>query len=127
MTPHCPPTSANGLDGATKVIAMYEPLGLQADVDAKIVWAIAQLHDKAFGYYRQRRFAKAAKTFARAQRLCEQDPGLHISPKPAAILRQRCAQFVVRPPPLEWKSLGQWKNWNILKETHSVSGNHSGS
>merc|ERR1712224_764383 len=94
-------------------LAMYEPIGLQDDVDAETISAIAQLHEKAFAYYRQRRFAKAAQSFSRAKHMCEQNPGLRINPKPSATLHQRCTEFVVRPPPIEWVSISQWKEWNL--------------
>ena len=92
---------------------MYEPLGLRNSEDADILSAIARLHEKAFEYYQRRRFAKAAEYFAQAKRLCEQDPGLRISPKPSATLYQRCSKFVVRPPPRESVSLAEWEDWSI--------------
>ena len=109
LTPHYPITSVSDTGGA---LAMYEPIGLQDDVDADIISAIAQLHEKAFAYYRQRRFAKAAQSFCRAKHMCHQNPGLLISPKPSTILHQRCVEFVARPPPLEWISLSQWTHPN---------------
>ena len=112
MTLRYPVTSANDTGGA---LAMYEPIGMQDDVDADIVSAIAELHETAFTYYRQRRFTKAAQSFSRAKHMCEQNTGLRISPKPSSILHQRCAEFVVRPPPLEWVSLSQWREWNLTK------------
>ena len=95
-------------------LAMYEPLGLRNSEDADILSAIAQLHEKAFEYYRQRRFAKAAEYFAQAKKLCEQDPGLRISPNPSATLYQRCTEFVAKPPPIAWVSLHQWRDWDLL-------------
>ena len=94
-------------------LAMYEPLGLRNSEYADILSAIAQLHEKGFEYYRQRRFAKAARNFAKAKKLCEQETGLRISPKPSATLRQRCSRFIVRPPPRECVSLGEWEDWSM--------------
>ena len=56
-----------------EVVGMYEPLGLRSpeqafelnEIDENLV-IISQLHDKAFEFYRQRRFSPAAEAFAEA-------------------------------------------------------------
>ena len=87
-----------------KVAAVYEPLGLRADMHVTAV-VISELHKKAFEFYRQRRFSQAADSFAQALRLCEQNPSLEISGQAAAVLQKRCLDFAVTPPPPDWKLL----------------------
>lgn len=97
----------NELPAEPKVVAVYEPLGLWSLVDMNegdYVTNISRLHDKAFNNYRQRLFLQAAEIFGEVVRLCEQneDDGF-ICAKPAAVLRTRCLDFALTPPPNDWK------------------------
>ena len=93
-----------------EVVGMYEPLGLRSaeqafelnEIDENLN-IISQLHDKAFEFYRQRRFSPAAEAFAEAVEWCECNPDMNVSPKAATILNERCLKFASRPPPKDWQ------------------------
>jgi len=93
-----------------EVVGMYEPLGLRSaeqafelnEIDENLN-IISQLHDKAFEFYRQRRFSPAAEAFAEAVEWCECNPDMNVSPKAAKILNERCLKFASHPPPSDWQ------------------------
>lgn len=114
MMPLCLTTSPS-LKGKSnksqRVMAVYEPLIPRGEGKTHFVAAtIAQLHDKAFEFYRQRLFSQAAEKFAQAKRLCRRNPDLFISAKPSVILHSRCIKFISQPPPRDWQLLPQGTN-----------------
>jgi len=79
--------------GKARPVAIYEPLGLVAELDP-VRLAEAAAFEAALESYRDRRWEAAEQTL---RRLYEQNPR-----KLYALYRQRIAQFRTDPPPDDW-------------------------
>ncbi len=75
-------------------VTVYEPLCLAADDDPQ-ARTIADLSERAFAAYRERRFEESAEGFARVRSIRPQD-------RAAAVLEARCRAYLSSPPPGNW-------------------------
>jgi adenylate cyclase len=80
--------------GKRQGVEVWEPLCLASEDDA-VARELARLFVDGLGTYLERDFRGAAERYKAALRLRPED-------KPAALLLERCREFVRAPPPEEW-------------------------
>ena len=83
--------------GKRQCVEVWEPLSLGSEDDA-VAREMARLFVEGLGAYLDRDFRGAAEQYKAALRLRPED-------KPAAVLLERCREFLSAPPPEEWNGV----------------------
>ncbi len=91
------PVGVVQVKGKRQGVEVWEPLALASEDDA-VAREIARLFVEGLGAYLDRDFRGAAEQYKAALRLRPED-------KPAAVLLERCRDFLSAPPPAEWNGV----------------------
>lgn len=91
------PVGVVQVKGKRQGVEVWEPLSLASEDDA-VAREIARLFVEGLGAYLDRDFRGAAEQYKAALRLRPED-------KPAAVLLERCRDFLSAPPPEEWNGV----------------------
>jgi adenylate cyclase len=91
------PVGVVQVKGKRQGVEVWEPLSLASEDDA-VAREIARLFVEGLGAYLDRDFRGAAEQYKAALRLRPED-------KPAAVLLERCRDFLSAPPPAEWNGI----------------------
>lgn len=90
----CREIDAIRLMGRTEAVAIYEPLGLQGEVDDGVL-QIINAYEKGLAAYRQLDWTAAAVFFKQAVEISPEDG-------PSKTLLARCQAYQNAPPPADW-------------------------
>jgi adenylate cyclase len=91
------PVGVVQVKGKRQGVEVWEPLSLASEDDA-VAREIARLFVEGLGAYLDRDFRGAAEQYKAALRLRPED-------KPAAVLLERCRDFLSAPPPEDWNGV----------------------
>jgi adenylate cyclase len=91
------PVGVVQVKGKRQCVEVWEPLSLVSEDDAA-ARELARLFVEALGAYLHRDFRGAAELYKAALRLRPED-------QPAAVLLERCREFLSAPPPAEWNGV----------------------
>ncbi len=91
------PVGVVQVKGKRQCVEVWEPLSLASENDA-VARELARLFAEGLGAYLDRDFRGAAEQYKAALRLRPED-------KPAALLLERCREFLSAPPPEDWNGV----------------------
>jgi adenylate cyclase len=91
------PVGVAQVKGKRQCVEVWEPLCLASEEDV-VARELTRLFVEGLGDYLERDFRGAAEQYKAALRLRPKD-------KPAAVLLERCREFLSAPPPAEWNGV----------------------